>query len=93
MIRLREQQKKLLDDKIYLADSIADISHQIRTPLTSINLLCEFLSEEQLSDAITEVELDNDREAASEPYLYILRVLWISCWLKSPPSCLPNTQQ
>lgn len=49
-IRLREQQQKLLDDKIYLADSIADISHQIRTPLTSINLLCEFLSEEKLSD-------------------------------------------
>ena len=35
-IRLREQQQKLMNDKVYLADSIADISHQIRTPLTSI---------------------------------------------------------
>ena len=49
-IRLREQQKRLLDDKIYLADSIADISHQIKTPLTSINLLVSFLSEPDISD-------------------------------------------
>ena len=49
-IRLREQQQKLLNDKVYLADSIADISHQIRTPLTSINLLVQFLSEPNLTD-------------------------------------------
>ena len=36
-VRLREQQSKLMDDKVYLADLLADISHQIRTPLTSIN--------------------------------------------------------
>jgi len=44
-IRLREQQQKLINDKVYLADSIADISHQIRTPLTSINLMIELLSD------------------------------------------------
>lgn len=44
-IRLREQQQKLINDKVYLADSIADISHQIRTPLTSINLMVELLSD------------------------------------------------
>ena len=49
-IRLREQQQHLLDDKVYLADSIADISHQIRTPLTSINLLVSFLSEPDLTE-------------------------------------------
>ncbi len=49
-IRLREQQQNLLDDKRYLADSLADISHQIRTPLTSINLLVNFLSEPNISD-------------------------------------------
>lgn len=38
------------NDKKYLANSIADISHQIRTPLTSINLIIEFLSEPGLSD-------------------------------------------
>lgn len=49
-IRLREQQQRLIDDKVYLADSIADISHQIRTPLTSINLLVQFLSKPDLSE-------------------------------------------
>jgi len=48
-IRLREQQQNLTKDKQYLADSIADISHQIRTPLTSVNLLVSFLSEKNIS--------------------------------------------
>ena len=48
-IRLREQQSKLMDDKMYLADLLADISHQIRTPLTSINILVSMLSEPELS--------------------------------------------
>lgn len=47
--RLREQADVLAKDKVYLADSIADISHQIRTPLTSIHLIAEFLSEENLT--------------------------------------------
>lgn len=50
-VRLREQQQSLREDKIYLADSIADISHQIRTPLTSINLLVSFLAEPNLSES------------------------------------------
>ncbi len=48
-VRLREQSNNLKKDKKYLADSIADISHQLRTPLTSINLLVSFLSEENIS--------------------------------------------
>lgn len=42
--------QKLISDKEYLADSLADISHQIRTPLTSINLLVERLSASGLTD-------------------------------------------
>ena len=48
--RLRHQKETLQDDKIYLSDSIADISHQLRTPLTSINLLLTMLSEPDLSE-------------------------------------------
>ena len=44
-VRLREQRQRLMKDRAYLADSLADISHQIRTPLTSINLLVQLLSE------------------------------------------------
>ena len=49
-VRLREQQQKLIDDKVYLADSIADISHQIRTPLTSINLIVQLMSQPDISE-------------------------------------------
>lgn len=49
-IQLREQADNLRKDKIFLTDSIADISHQIRTPLTSLNLIVSFLSKPGLSD-------------------------------------------
>ncbi len=49
-VRLREQSQNLKDEKIYLADSLADISHQIKTPLTTVNLLVSLLSEPELSD-------------------------------------------
>lgn len=38
-LKLREHSHALQKEKIYLTDSIADISHQLRTPLTTINLL------------------------------------------------------
>ena len=37
MQRIREQNDALKQDKIRLADSLADIAHQLRTPLTSAN--------------------------------------------------------
>lgn len=49
-IRLREQNEALTTEKKYLSDSIADISHQLRTPLTSINLISSFLNEPELSE-------------------------------------------
>ncbi|ABX42445.1 sensor histidine kinase [Lachnoclostridium phytofermentans] len=49
-IRLREQNEALISEKIQLSDSIADISHQLRTPLTSINLISSFLNEPELSE-------------------------------------------
>ncbi len=48
-VRLREQQQRMLEDKIYLADSLADVSHQLRTPLTALHLLVTRLSEPELS--------------------------------------------
>lgn len=49
-VKLREQAECLMKDKKYLSDSIADISHQIRTPLTSISLITEFLSEPDIEN-------------------------------------------
>ncbi len=49
-VKLREQEHLLKQDKLFLSNSIADISHQIRTPLTSINLILSFLSDPDITD-------------------------------------------
>ena len=69
-VRLREQQQKLISDKEYLADSLADISHQIRTPLTSINLLVERLSASGLTDECR-------HQLANELYGLLDRIDWL----------------
>lgn len=69
-IRLREQKQSLVDDKIYLADSLADISHQIRTPLTSINLLVSLLSDPGITD-------ERRGELSRELYSLLSRIDWL----------------
>lgn len=49
-VALREKNSALQKEKIYLTDSIADISHQIRTPLTSLNLVVSMLSKSDLTE-------------------------------------------
>ncbi|GHU42613.1 two-component sensor histidine kinase [Clostridia bacterium] len=49
-LRIREQNDTLKKDKQYLADSLADIAHQLRTPLTSANLILSFLSKNPKED-------------------------------------------
>ena len=46
-IRIREQNDALRKEKEYLADSLADIAHQLRTPLTSVNLILSLLEKEK----------------------------------------------
>lgn len=48
-LRLSEQAAALANDKQFLADSMADISHQIRSPLTASNLILTLLMEQELS--------------------------------------------
>lgn len=47
MNKLNHQANLLMEDKKYLLNSIADISHQIRTPLTAINLIVSRLRGEK----------------------------------------------
>lgn len=47
---LQSQNEYLKNDKLYLADSIADISHQLKTPLTSMMMMCELLENEETPD-------------------------------------------
>ncbi len=43
-LRIREQNNALKKEKVHLADSLADIAHQLRTPLTSANLILSLLA-------------------------------------------------
>ncbi|WP_281811429.1 sensor histidine kinase [Vallitalea longa] len=43
-LRIREQNDALKKEKEHLADSLADIAHQLRTPLTSANLILSLLA-------------------------------------------------
>ena len=57
-LRLRGQADRLGKDKQYLSDSLADISHQLRTPLTSIRMIVPRLA----TDDQDEVRQDNVRK-------------------------------
>jgi signal transduction histidine kinase len=45
-VRLREQAELLQKDKTALSNLIADVSHQIKTPLTSLGVLADLLAED-----------------------------------------------
>lgn len=47
-LRLIESAEVVENDKKHLADSLADISHQLRTPLTSMNLTTSMLRDPEL---------------------------------------------
>ena len=46
-VMLREQAENLAKDKKYLSDSLSDISHQLKTPLTSISVMVDILKENE----------------------------------------------
>lgn len=49
--RLREQSASLEKEKNHLANSLTDVAHQVRTPLTTLFLLTEQLRTPELADA------------------------------------------
>ncbi|MBR5947809.1 MAG: HAMP domain-containing histidine kinase [Clostridia bacterium] len=49
VLRLQNNTEELKKEKLMLADSMADISHQIKTPLTTINLLAAALAKQERS--------------------------------------------
>lgn len=47
-LKLQENQSALQKEKVHLVESLQDISHQVRTPLTTLFLLAERMKEEDL---------------------------------------------
>ncbi|MZQ80602.1 sensor histidine kinase [Paenibacillus sp. 5J-6] len=50
-VMLSEQRTLLQKDKIYLTDAISDISHQLKTPLTSMMVMADLLDDTKLPEA------------------------------------------
>lgn len=67
MILLNSQNDMLKKDKLYLADSLADISHQLKTPLTSMTIMTELIRNERSDEkkdeflSVIEAQLDKMR--------------------------------
>lgn len=70
LIRMKEQSDRLSADKIRLTDAIADIFHQLRTPITSMMLSVSMLSGEELS-------FDRRLELTRELKRQIERTQWL----------------
>ncbi|NLM73968.1 MAG: HAMP domain-containing histidine kinase [Clostridiaceae bacterium] len=49
-VTLREQAALLKQDKIFLANAISDISHQLKTPITSMVVMTDLISDENLPE-------------------------------------------
>ena len=47
-VTLYEQAELLKKDKSFLADTLSDISHQLKTPITSIFVMTDLISDESL---------------------------------------------
>lgn len=69
-VRLLEQAEALKKEKSYLADALADISHQLKTPLTSLNILSASLSREQVSE-------EQRLELVQEQVMLLSRMEWL----------------
>lgn len=50
--KLKKQSENLMNDKKYLEQTLSDISHQLRTPLTSMNMINNFLYDDNLDKEI-----------------------------------------
>lgn len=68
-LRIREQNLRLREEKEHLADSLADIAHQLRTPLTSLNLILSLLENSP--------DKDERRELLHEAEELLVRMDWL----------------
>lgn len=73
---ISDQASRLKKDKVFLADAIADISHQLKTPLTSISMMTDLLLQGGLSQSKNDEFIGNIQRSTD-------RIKWlISALLK-----------
>jgi len=67
---LSEYNEKLKNDKILLSEHMADISHQLKTPLTSMMVMVDLLKDENLP-------ADKRKQFTSQIYAQLERIEWL----------------
>lgn len=76
-IMLKSQADMLNQEKVHLADALADISHQIRTPLTSLNIMLASIKNENVDvdkRIKTAYEMDRQLERIDRLVVSLLKV-------------------
>jgi signal transduction histidine kinase len=78
MLFLREQAENLNNDKKLLKDNLADISHQLKTPLTSIGLLIDNILDNQMDDKLRKEFLTDIKGEIQNINFLVLTLLKLS---------------
>lgn len=73
-IKLKEQTELSIKDKKYLEETLADISHQIKTPLTSMYVINDILSDNNL-DKKSQIEFLNKNRNQLERIEWLVTTL------------------
>lgn len=73
-IKLKEQTELSIKDKKYLEENLADISHQIKTPLTSMYVINDILSDNDL-DKKSQIEFLNKNRNQLERIEWLVTTL------------------
>ncbi len=68
---LQESKNRELNEKIFLRDIISDISHQLKTPLASLNVFVDLLLEDKITDE------EKKRQVLSEAANQLNRMEWM----------------
>lgn len=77
-IKLKEQNELSLKDKIYLQDTLSDISHQLKTPLTSMYVINELLYDDKLDKSLKKELLNKSKKGLERIEWLITSLLKIS---------------
>ena len=77
-VRLREQNAALLQDRQFMKESLEDMSHQLRTPLTSMMLIAGMLRKQELSARERTVQVQELMQLLSQMQWQIETLLKIS---------------
>ncbi len=74
VLKLHRQRDDLQREKLNLTNSIADISHQLRTPLTSINLIIDLMKRQELPDS-RRIQMAIDLQKLSDRIDWLINAL------------------